>query len=145
MNEKKILIVDDEAPIRDVLSLYFTKHGYSVRSAEDALQTLDILKTDRCQVMLLDLNMPGMDGLELCRKIRPAFPFAYIFAITGQSSLFELADCREAGFDDYFIKPFDFAQLLNAVEYAFGRMDRWKRKQPVQSQQPGPVEPDLSD
>ncbi|MBF0523749.1 MAG: response regulator [Deltaproteobacteria bacterium] len=145
MNAKKMLIVDDEVQMRDVLNRYFTRLGYLVRSAENALQALDILKEDRCQVMLLDLNMPGMNGLELCRKIRRAFPIACIFAITGQSSLFELADCREAGFDDYFTKPFDFDQMSNAVEYAFGRLDRWKKKQPVLSQQPDPEDPDLND
>jgi DNA-binding response OmpR family regulator len=128
MSEKKILVVDDEVHIRDMLGKAFSKAGYTVRLAESAEETLDILKDDKIQVMFLDLKLPGMNGLKLCRKIRKEFPIAIIHAITGYASLFELADCREAGFDDYFIKPVDLEVLFKAAQDAFEKIDRWKKR-----------------
>ncbi len=128
MSEKKILVVDDEVHIRDMLEQAFSKAGYTVRLAESAEETLDILKDDKIQVMFLDLKLPGMNGLKLCRKIRKEFPIAIIHAITGYASLFELADCREAGFDDYFIKPVDLEVLFKAAQDAFEKIDRWKKR-----------------
>jgi len=78
--------------------------------------------------MFLDLNLPGMNGVELCRKIRKDRPIAVIHAITGYASLFELTDCREAGFDDYFTKPADMEMLLTAAQNAFEKVDRWKKR-----------------
>ena len=119
MNEKKILIVDDEELIRKLLQKTFGKEGYIVRTAYGPRQALDILKHESFQVMLLDLNLPGMSGFELCKRIRNDFPESSIFAITGYASLFELADCRKAGFDEYFTKPLDIEHLSRAIQHAF--------------------------
>lgn len=128
MSEKKILVVDDEVHVRDMLEQAFSKAGYTVRLAESAEETLDILKDEKIQVMFLDLKLPGMNGVELCRKIRKESPIAIIHAITAYASLFELADCREAGFDDYFIKPVDLEVLFKAAQDAFEKIDRWKKR-----------------
>ena len=111
-----------------MLEQAFSKAGYTVRLAESAEETLDILKDEKIQVMFLDLKLPGMNGLKLCRKIRKEFPIAIIHAITGYASLFELADCREAGFDDYFIKPVELEVLFKAAQDAFEKIDRWKKR-----------------
>ncbi len=128
MSEKKILVVDDEEVIRDILEQAFSKAGYTVRSAESGEKALEILKDEKIQVMFLDLNMPEMNGVELCRKIRKDFPMAIIHAVTGYSSLFELSDCREAGFDDYFNKPVNLELLFKAARDAFDKLDRWKKR-----------------
>ena len=78
--------------------------------------------------MFLDLNLPGMDGIELCREIRKSFPLAVIYALTGYASLYELADCREAGFDDYFTKPASLDVLSRASREAFERLARWQKR-----------------
>lgn len=127
MSERKILIVDDEADIRNVFERAFSKAGYAVRSAASGEEALEILKGDKVQVMFFDLNMPGMDGLELCRRVRDDFPMAVIHAVTGYARVFELAQCREAGFDDYYTKPIELAQLLAAAEAAFVKLDRWRK------------------
>ena len=106
----------------------FSRAGYTVRSAEGAEEALEILKGEKIQVMFLDLNMPGMNGIDLCKVIRKDFPLAIIHAVTGYFSLFELADCREAGFDDYFTKPADLKMLLSAAQDAFEKLDRWKKR-----------------
>ena len=126
--EKRILVVDDEEAIRGMMEQAFTRSGYEVRLAESAEEALDILGKENIHVMFLDLNMPGMNGVELCRKIRKDRPMAIINAVTGYTSLFELADCREAGFDDYFTKPVELDMLFKAAQDAFDKMARWKRK-----------------
>jgi CheY-like chemotaxis protein len=128
MSEKKILIVDDEAPIREMFEDAFTNKGYTVLTAEGSKQALDILKQENIYVMFLDLNMPGMNGVELCRRIKKGIPISIIHAVTGYASLFELNDCLEAGFDDYFTKPVDLNSLYEAADAAFKKLDRWKKR-----------------
>ena len=128
MSEKKILIVDDEAPIREMFEDAFTSKGYTVLTAEGSRQALDILRQENIYVMFLDLNMPGMNGVELCRRIKKDIPISIIHAVTGYASLFELNDCLEAGFDDYFTKPVDLNSLYEAADAAFKKLDRWKKR-----------------
>lgn len=123
---KKILLVDDDQPILDLIGEAFTHAGYQVISTDRPEKALEIVGREKVPVMFLDLNLPGMNGLELCRRIRATNPMAQIFAFTGFVSLFELADCREAGFDDYFTKPVRLSVLLKAANDAFERVDRWR-------------------
>ena len=88
MNEKKILLVDDKTDIGRVFEKALVRAGYVVRSAASGGEALEILKGEKIQVMFFDLNMPEMDGLELCRRVRKDFPMAMIHAVTGYSSLF---------------------------------------------------------
>ena len=128
MNERKILVVDDEEPVRDILQEAFAQENYTVFTAADAQEALAILKKENILVMFLDLKLPGMDGVELCRKIRQTKPIAVIHAITGYASLFELTDCLESGFNDYFIKPVKLNLLYKAAADAFEKIDRWCKK-----------------
>ncbi len=125
---KKIFIVDDDLQIRIMLEKAFKKAGYAVQSAESAEEALEILGKEKYQVMFLDLKLPNIDGVELCRKIRKDNPIGIIYAVTGYASLFELADCREAGFDDYFKKPAEIKTLLKAAQDAYDKIDRWKKR-----------------
>ncbi|MCG8618498.1 MAG: response regulator [Desulfobacterales bacterium] len=126
MSEKTILVVDDEKTILNMFDLAFTKKGYIVRSAPSAEEALDILADEEIHVMFLDLNLPEMNGIDLCRAIKKKSPMAILYALTGYASLFELSDCRDAGFDDYFKKPVSMADLLDAAETAFDKLSRWK-------------------
>lgn len=124
---RQILIVDDEQSIRDMLYEAFVEQGYEVVCASDGAEALALL-TPEIRVMFLDLKLNGgMSGIELCRQIRQEHPSACIYAMTGHSSLFELADCRKAGFDDYFTKPTKLAMLYMVVEQAFARLDAEKK------------------
>ena len=128
MPDRHILVVDDELAILTALEKVFSRAGYRAYLAETAEEALGILEKENINVMFLDLNLPGMNGVELCRKIRKDRPIAVIHAITGYASLFELTDCREAGFDDYFTKPADMEMLLTAAQNAFEKVDRWKKR-----------------
>ena len=124
----KILVVDDEASIRELFSAVFIEADYEVIAAEGGTQALKILQLEDIDVIFLDLKLFGMNGIELCRQIRETKPVSMIFAITGWAPLFEIEECREAGFDDYFEKPLDMDMLLRLVAEAFARLNRWKRR-----------------
>ena len=127
MIEKKILVVDDEEVIRELLNRMFTHAGYTVRMAESAERAMDILKKESIMVMFLDLNLAGdINGIELCKKIRKDNNIGIIYALTGFTDLFSLLTCRIAGFDDFFIKPADRELLIKAVEDGFNKIERWK-------------------
>jgi len=126
MDSNKILIVDDEEAIINMMGLAFSRVGYDVISAESGKQALKILQQDKIHVVFTDLNMPEMNGIELCRAIRKLMPMAVVFAVTGYASLFELAECREAGFEDYFVKPVNLKKLVQTADNAFEKLNRWK-------------------
>ena len=126
----KIMIVDDESSIRKLLNRVFSKKGYDIITAESGEEALDILNRESIQVMFLDLKLPGINGIDLCRQIRKDNSIACIFAMTGFGSLFELSDCRDAGFDDYFLKPVDLEVFTKTAEDAFSKLERWKKKTP---------------
>ncbi len=127
MDQNTILIVDDEKAVVSLMEQAFSRAGFEVRSARSGEEALELLQQDRIQVMFLDLNMPGMDGIQLCKAIRKDMPMAVIFAVTGYASLFELSDCREAGFDDYYKKPINIKTLVKTAENAFEKINRWKK------------------
>ncbi len=122
---KRVLVVDDEKEISELFRRVLETAGYKVETAESGEQALEILEQEKFPLLLFDLNLPGIDGTELCRKARKLMPISIIFAITGFASLYHLHDCREAGFDDYFIKPISIKTLIEEVELASKKIDRW--------------------
>ncbi len=127
MSKEKILVVDDEKAILALFETALSRHGYEVYTTPSATEALKILKDVEIQLVFLDLNMPEMDGVQLCREIRKNLPIAIVIAITGHPSLFELADCRDAGFDDYYKKPINLSTLTQMTKDAFEKMERWKK------------------
>jgi len=124
---KSLLIVDDETGIRSLFREVFERLGWHVQEAEGAGDALEILNQDGDFVIFLDLKLFGTNGIELCRLIRKKRPLSIIYAITGWTSLFEVEECREAGFDDFFTKPLDFRVLQKAVLGAHEKLTRWRR------------------
>jgi DNA-binding response OmpR family regulator len=129
--ERKLLIVDDERSIRDLFQSAFSDPGYQVYLAENGEQALDIMGRHDIDLIFLDLKLFGMNGIELCRRIRKVKPISIIYAMTGWAGLFEVEECREAGFDDFFTKPVQLEVVFKAVENAFEKLDRWERRYPV--------------
>jgi len=127
MIDRRLLIVDDDEMITDMFRKGFTKAGYTVRRAASAEEALAILEKEKYQVMFLDLKLPTMDGVELCRTIRKNNFVAVIFAVTGYASFYEFEECRKAGFDDYFTKPVDLKVLYRAAMEAFDKIERWNK------------------
>lgn len=124
--KREILIVDDEASTREFFKRVCTDAGYTVIDADGAERALEILLKEKIDVIFLDLKLFGVNGVELCRRIRKLHPLAIINAITGWRALFEIEECREAGFDDYFTKPIDPDMLYKSIAEAFEKLDRWR-------------------
>ena len=122
-----VLVVDDDEPIRKLLERVLSTAGYKVHMASSGEDALRIIRKTRIYVFLLDLQLPGMDGLELCRRIRSDHPISCIYAFTGHASLYDLAACREIGFDDYFTKPFQVDEFLEAIRDGFQKLERWEK------------------
>ncbi|MCF7811355.1 response regulator [bacterium] len=125
--QKKILVVDDEAPIRSLLEDAFQDSKYEIHTTESAESALELIRKENYQVFFLDLLLPKMNGLDLCVQIKKIRPTAFVFAMTGYASVFDLVKCREVGFDDYFPKPFRIEDLLLATDEAFTKLERWRR------------------
>jgi CheY-like chemotaxis protein len=126
--DRKILVVDDEASARQVLEEMLGASGYEVASAAGAGEALDILACEEINVIFLDLKLFGVSGIELCRKIRSMKPMAIVYAVTGWAALYEIEECREAGFDDFFTKPVNLDILRKAAADAFEKLDRWRKR-----------------
>jgi len=123
----KILVVDDEKQIRVLLKKTFDRAGIDATLVENAEKALEIVQNERFDVFFLDINLPGMNGLELCEKLKKDHPTSFFFAITGYASVFDLVKCREAGFDDYFIKPFAIESVIRVAKDAMNKLDRWRK------------------
>ncbi len=110
MNAPDILIVDDDASIRDALADYLGRHGFRVRVAADAGAMDRALAAAPADVLILDLMMPGEDGLSICRRLRPGGPPILMLSALGETT--DRIVGLEIGADDYLAKPFDPRELL---------------------------------
>jgi len=111
----RILIVDDEYSVRDSLYHWFRKDGYQVQSAENAAAALKVLQDQRFEVILLDIKMPGMDGMELQQHIQQIDPQAAVIMITAFASVDTAVRALKQGAFDYVTKPIDPDELSHLV------------------------------
>lgn len=123
--DKKIMIVDDDSTIGEILTQAFENEGYTTYYSGTAKEALSILKHVNIFIFFLDLKLPGMSGIELCRRIKKDNPVAYVFAITGYAETYDLKEARTAGFDNYFIKPFHINELVKVANASLKDLKRW--------------------
>jgi len=118
--EKKIsiLVVDDEESVRDSLSLWFVEDGYRVECAENAKKALSILESDTFDIILTDLKMPGMDGLEMLRRIKVLNKDSIIIVMTAFATVDTAVKALKDGAFDYVTKPFDPDDLSHLIRNA---------------------------
>lgn len=115
MAQETILVVDDEANIRDLARLYLEKDGYKVVTAVDGQQALDIIQQAPPTLMVLDLMLPGIDGWEVCRRIRTSSSNLPILMLTARNDDIDKIVGLEMGADDYLTKPFNPRELVARV------------------------------
>src|SRR5712671_370594 len=120
MNNRTILVVDDEPQIRRVLRATLTSNGYEVLEAKDGPEAIDMVLRERPDLTLLDVNMPGMTGLEACSKIRLSFT-GPIIMVTVRNSEKDKIQAFDSGADDYVVKPFTMGELLARIRAALRR------------------------
>ena len=110
MSEIHVLVVDDEKEIADLVEIYLVSDGYKVYKASNALEGLEILEKETIHLVLLDIMMPGMDGLEMCRKIRETNNIPIIM-LSARSAYLDKILGLGTGADDYVTKPFNPLEL----------------------------------
>jgi CheY-like chemotaxis protein len=123
-SQLRILIVEDNEVNQRIVQAMLKRLGYQADLAVDGLEALQVLKNQQYDVILMDIQMPVMDGLEATKAIRARWPPAeqpYIIAITAYAHLYSVETCLSAGMDDYILKPFNLQELRNAIN---GRRDR---------------------
>ena len=120
MSAANILVVDDEPQIRRVLRSTLSTQGYVITDAKTGEEALESLRKDRPDLVLLDMNMPGMGGVETCREIRRASD-APIIMLTVRNAERDKVAALDAGADDYVVKPFGIEELLARVRAALRR------------------------
>lgn len=113
--EKKILVVDDEKEIRNLLDIYLSNEGYKVVKASDGEEALNILESDNIQLIVLDIMMPKMDGIEVCRKVREKLSIP-ILMLSAKSEDIDKIQGIMTGADDYMTKPFNPLELTVRVK-----------------------------
>jgi CheY-like chemotaxis protein len=114
--ERHVLVVDDEPSIRSVYSIAFQHRGYRVSLSGTAEDAMEVLEKEEVDVLCADLNLPGMNGLELVRKLTGRFPNLSRIAVTGNPHQFQPDACREAGYHQVLAKPVTLDALLQAAE-----------------------------
>jgi two-component system, OmpR family, response regulator MprA len=108
----RILVVDDDRAVRESLRRSLSFNGYSVALAQDGLEALDLIASDRPDALVLDVMMPKLDGLEVCRQLRSTGDDLPILVLTARDSVSERVAGLDAGADDYLPKPFALEELL---------------------------------
>jgi two-component system, response regulator, stage 0 sporulation protein F len=132
----RILVVDDEAPVREVLTEYFATEGYAVEVAGSGIEALTAIRDGRADLVLLDVRMPGLDGIQVLRRIRELTERVPVIMVTANEDFGLAKETLNLGAFDYVAKPFDFDYLDRAVAAALARVaekaavpddDPWKR------------------
>jgi len=123
---KRILIVDDDATLRTALTRYLQNRGYAVQEARSGLEALAIFEADPADVVVSDVMMPEMDGLEFCRRLRATrtgqlVPFIFL---SSRKELEDRVEGHQTGADDYLVKPFELKELVAKIEAQLERSRR---------------------
>ena len=118
----KILVVEDEAPIRDLISINLQLVGYEVFTAEDGIMAEEFLEKQRVDLILLDVMIPGIDGFSLIEKIKKHN--TPVIFVTAKESVLDRVKGLRLGADDYIIKPFETMELLARIEVVLRRYNK---------------------
>lgn len=118
--QKQVLVAEDSSVIQNITKKVLQFQNYQITAVKNGLQVLEILEKETFDIILMDINMPGMDGMECSRQIRKlddekksAIP---IVAITGNAKNYTLEDFRAAGINEYLQKPLNFDALVETVK-----------------------------
>lgn len=114
-NVVKILVVEDEKDLADAIARGLARQAYSVDVAYDGLKALDLAEINSYDLTILDLNLPGIDGLDVCRQVRATDSRTGILMLTARAGQDDRVLGLDIGADDYLIKPFHFPELISRV------------------------------
>lgn len=122
MSQVRLLLVDDEERFLATTRILLEKRGVdSIHTATNGADALEILRKERVDVVVLDVKMPGMDGVEVLRRIKQEYPLVEVIMLTGHASVESAVDGLKLGAFDYVMKPIDIPDLLAKIEEAFDK------------------------
>jgi len=123
----KILIVDDEEDIVEALKKHLKLEGYTVDTANSAAEAFEKVKNDKYHIVLTDIVMPDMDGIELLREIKSYDALTQVIMMTGYSTMDKTLSSLEFGANDYILKPFKSVEyVIEIIEYSIKKLERWR-------------------
>jgi len=122
MNEKKLLVVDDDKSYLNALKKILTKMGYAAEVAAGSEEALKILEKENFPLIITDLDMPGLDGVELCKQIKEIDSNSIVYALSGYITEYDTENLEKSGFDGYLSKPAKIEVLKQAIEGAFDKL-----------------------
>jgi len=128
VNPRKILVVEDEHDIADLVALHLRDEGYEVAIARDGHEGMRLAFAQPWDLVVLDLRLPGPDGLAVCRALRAEQNYVPILMLTSKSSELDRVLGLEIGADDYLTKPFSVSELLARIRAIFRRIDALERR-----------------
>lgn len=129
-HNQKILVVDDEADILELLKYNLSKEGYEVKTALDGIKAVDIAKSFVPDLIILDIMMPKQDGVETCRQVRelPELVNVFVIFLTARSEEYSEVAAFEMGADDYITKPIKPRALVSRINALFRRESKKKKE-----------------
>jgi len=117
-----ILIVDDEEMMRTLLNRILSREGYKIRSAEDGVVALEVLKAEKFDIIISDMKMPRMNGFELLKIVKKEYPKIGVIIMTAYGDTYTVKDALLLGADEYITKPFKSYEISLVVERAYWRI-----------------------
>ncbi len=123
MNEKKLLLVDDDESYLNIVKKILTKMEYAAEIASSSKEALKILEKEKYPLIITDLDMPGLDGVELCKQIKENDSKSIVYALSGYITEYDTENLEKSGFDGYLSKPAKIEVLKQAIEGAFDKLE----------------------
>ncbi|MBS0000545.1 MAG: response regulator transcription factor [Cyclobacteriaceae bacterium] len=125
MKKKSIMIVEDDREISDLLKLHLKDHGYSVTKIFNGRKAMQLAQNQQHDMILLDIMLPDLNGLEICKELRRQRINTLILMLTSKSDEIDKVLGLEVGADDYITKPFSIRELISRIKALFRRMDAY--------------------
>ncbi len=119
----RVLVIDDEKDVRDILSLFLSSEGYDVDAAVNGEHGIEKLNTQNADVVITDINMPGIDGIKTLERIKDVFSDIEVIMITGYGSIESAVECMKKGAFDYISKPFNLEEIKITVQRALEKSE----------------------
>jgi DNA-binding NtrC family response regulator len=121
MEKMKMMLVDDEERFLSTTKKLLSRKGYEVFTAMSGAEALEKLRTNDIHVVILDVKMPGMDGIETLNAIKRSYPLVEVIMLTGHATVESAVEGLKSGATDYLMKPTDVQDLIAKAEEAFGK------------------------
>ncbi|SFI92529.1 MULTISPECIES: response regulator transcription factor [unclassified Bacillus (in: firmicutes)] len=130
MSKYKVLLVDDESDMRQLVGMYLDNFGYEWKEAENGKEALHILEIENFDFVILDIMMPEMDGITVCKEIRKTSDIPIIF-LTAKGEEWNRVNGLRTGADDYIVKPFSPGELIARMEAVLRRYTKYEEQEEI--------------